>query len=275
MDKGVIMNGFKDFLESSGTHFEGLFSKLMKSKYGSRYVEISTNGRDGDFKVDGILENTTAFAVYAPESYNDKAAQTKLKSDFNGFIMHKNNGNWSQISKYIFVVKRERSGVTPKIMNLISEFNKFFPVEIWTLQDIESMILGHKIFSNDGILFENFKNEVYEILEYIINTDFASQPFRITLADEIQESILDKWCKPRFAFETLKIDQLKNDILNALHELCGYLTIEYMHLVSNDMILFNNSSHEEGEKLRNDLQPNSLRIRKRIGELYNELYSIK
>lgn len=31
-----------------GNHFEDLFSKLMKQKYGLRYQAISTYGRDGD-----------------------------------------------------------------------------------------------------------------------------------------------------------------------------------------------------------------------------------
>ena len=64
-----------------GNHFEDLFSKLMKQKYGLRYQAISTSGRNGDMSVDGVLDYSVAFAVYAPEVYKEKNAIWKLRSD--------------------------------------------------------------------------------------------------------------------------------------------------------------------------------------------------
>lgn len=90
-----------------GNHFEDLFSKLMKQKYGLRYQAISTSGRNGDMSVDGVLDYSVAFAVYAPEVYKEKNAIWKLRSDFNGFMEQRKNGQWGSIKTYCFVIKRE------------------------------------------------------------------------------------------------------------------------------------------------------------------------
>lgn len=87
-----------------GNHFEDLFSKLMKQKYGLRYQAISTSGRNGDMSVDGILDYNVAFAVYAPEVYREQNAVRKLKSDFNGFMEQRSNGQWGTIKTYCFVI---------------------------------------------------------------------------------------------------------------------------------------------------------------------------
>ena len=253
-----------------GNHFEDLFSKLMKLKY----QIISTSGRTGDMKVDGVLNYEIAFAVYAPEVYKEENVVQKLKSDFNGFMLHKKNGDWSYIRQYCFVIKRERSGITPKVGDLLASFNQIFPVLLVTMDDLKMIEKYYLPFSEDGYLLEEFKSDVTYIMEYIIETDFSAEPFDINLADEIC-SILGKWSKKKYSFRQQNIENLKNKICQCLGELCQYLSPVYMHYIENGRLMFNNSSIEEGDHLRDELAPQTYRIRQNIGNLLEELYNIK
>lgn len=148
------MNIYDELELAYGNHFEDLFSKLMKQKYGLRYQIISTCGNIGDMKVDGVLDCNIAFAVYAPEVYREQNVIQKLRTDFNGFMEHKRNGEWSSINQYCFVVKRERQGITPLVANQIFAFNKDFPVAVMTMEDLKKIADGYLTFSADGYLLE-------------------------------------------------------------------------------------------------------------------------
>lgn len=268
------MNIYNEFKKAYGNHFQDLFSDLMKQKYGLRYQPVSSYGSQGDMSVDGVLDSKTAFAVYAPETYNDQKTISKLKSDFSGFLKHKKNGDWKNIEQYIFVIKRDRAGITPAIMNLISEFKETFTVSIVTMDDLKLISKGYLPFSDDGKLLEEFKIDIIETMEYIIETDFSAQPFNLNLSDEIEE-IIKKWSKTKHSFKSEKIEDLKLQILESFRELCVYLTDLYVHALPDGRLLFNNDSPEAGERLRNEMQPQTYRIRCKIRDLLNELKSIK
>lgn len=119
-----------------------------------------------------------------------------MRSDFNGFLQNQKKGNWQNIVKYIFVIKRDRSGVTPNVLNIIAEFNKTFPVSIITMDDLKKLTHTTLPFSDDGMLLSEFKNDITDIMEYIIETDFAAEPFCISLADEI-EANMNKWIRKK------------------------------------------------------------------------------
>ncbi|WP_142414409.1 hypothetical protein [Hathewaya massiliensis] len=268
------MSIYDELKKAYGNHFQDVFSQIMKSKYGLNYVPTSTNGKFGDLKVDGVLNYITAFAVYAPEIYTDDKAIQKLKSDFRGFMDLKNAGKWEDIKEYFFVIKRKRSGITSTVINLISEFNKEFTVKIMTLDDIMGIISGYQPFSDDGILLRELKKDVTDIMEYVVNTDFASQPFSMRLADEIDD-ISSKWKKKRYVFSNQDIDNIKVDIIQSLTEICYYLTPEYVHPISDNQLLFNNDSSEAGEKLRNVLQPQILKMRCKVKRILDQLYKLQ
>ena len=201
------MNIYDELELAYGNHFEDLFSKLMKQKYGLRYQIISTCGNIGDMKVDGVLDCNIAFAVYAPEVYREQNVIQKLRTDFNGFMEHKRNGEWSSINQYCFVVKRERQGITPLVANQIFAFNKDFPVAVMTMEDLKKIADGYLTFSADGYLLEEFKVDVTDIMEYIRDTDFSAEPFDIFLGDRIV-AILEKWNKKKY--RKLKKRDIKN-----------------------------------------------------------------
>lgn len=270
------MNIYDELKTAYGNHFQDLFSKLMKEKYGPLYQPTITYGNAGDKCVDGVLNYDTAYAVYAPETYRDSNAIAKLKSDFNGFMKHRENGYWKQIQKYIFVIKIERNGVTSAVFNLISQFREVFNVEILTLEDLKLMEKNYLPFSDDGRLLFELKEDVTEVMEYIIETDFSAEPFFISLIDSIN-FIIEKWKKRRYTFKEEKVDELKNTILRTLNELSYYFDPLYVHILPNNvnLLMFNNDSIEAGERLRNELQPQTYRIRQEVYKLYTELYNIK
>lgn len=268
------MSIYEALKEANGMHFQNLFSQLMKEKYGSLYKPTRTHGNIGDMSVDGVLNFNTAFAVYAPETYNDKKTLEKINFDFNGFLKQRENGKWVLIQKLIFIIKSERNGITPTVLNLIMEINTKFPTDIWSLDDLKLLSTNYLPFSDDGRLLLEFKDDVTKTMEYIISTDFSAKSFSMSLPDEI-DGILEKWNKKQKSFKNENIEDLKNRILSLLRELCYYFTIEYVHPISKNFLMFNNDSYEAGERLRNEMQPQVHRIRCEMSELLNELYSIK
>ncbi|MFF2484741.1 hypothetical protein [Paenibacillus sp. NPDC058071] len=131
---------YKRLKKSDKNHFEDIFSNIMKRINGPNFHQTQTN--PGDKKVDGVLNGDTVFAVYAPETYKDKEALKKVKSDYEGFIKNRNDGYWSGIKKWIFVIKSPRKGATAPIQSYILNLNGKEEIEtgIWTLEDIKKMI---------------------------------------------------------------------------------------------------------------------------------------
>ena len=268
------MDLYDELKEAYGQHFQDKFTELMKKKYGIKYNSTSTNGKNGDRGVDGVLNSHIAFAVYAPEVYTEQKALQKIKNDFETFMKNKNNGAWGCIDQYIFVIKRERLGVTPDVLNeVISNFNTTSNVkfDIITMQDISNLCEDFLVFSDDGQLLNKFKNEVIPIMEYIIDTDFTAELFRLGLCDEI-EAATNKWRKVRYSFHNRALEHLKLQIMENLEELSMYLLPPYVRYNENSgMLIFANSSREEGERFQNDMKPNVRRLRKSIYELLNQL----
>lgn len=269
------MSIYEELKEANGIHFQNLFSQLMKEKYGPKYQPTRTHGNIGDMSVDGILNYETAFAVYAPETYNDKKVIAKIKSDFEGFLEQRENGNWADIQQLIFIIKSERSGITPTVLNLIMKINACFPVKVWSLDDLKYISTSYLSFSDDGRLLQEFKDDTTKLMEYIIETDFTAEPFLMSLYDDIQIGILPKWNKKMNSFKNKDMEDLKNRILGSLSELCNYLTPLYVHPLPNGLLMFNNSSQEQGERLREEMQPNVYKIRCKVRDFLNELYNIK
>lgn len=114
------------------------------------------------------------------------------------------------------------------MLNLISEFNEKFPVDIWTMDDLQQIVKGYLPFSSDGRLLVEFKADVIEIMEYIVDTDLAAEPFRMSLSDEIEIGILDKRRKYKYTFKTDEIEKMKSRILQTLQEKCSHKYFEFV-----------------------------------------------
>ena len=245
------MNIIEELKNSYGNHFQDLFTKLMKQKYGNRYQATATNGKIGDLKVDGILDFKIAYAVYAPEVFTEDKLLKKLDSDFHGFIeIRKNSKYWQQITNYIFIIKNIREGITPKIFDLITNFNQDFPVEILTMSDLEQLCNGYLPFSKDGVLLNEFKSDSVKILEYILKKDFIAEPFYLEIFDKI-EILKEKWSSKTKLFSDENIEAIKISIFNELTNLWNTLIEHGFHLLSdNERCLIDNDTEEKGYKLK-------------------------
>ncbi len=271
------MYSIEDFKMTNGNSFESLFHKLMKSKYGARYNEISPHGNIGDRKVDGVLDCEIAFAVYAPEIYKDNNTISKMRSDFEGFLQHRGDGYWKNIKQYIFVIKRERSGITANIHELLNEFMNYMAVQIWTLCEIEDMIKGYQMFSEDGRKLNLFKNDACVILKYIIDTDFTVCPFSVDFVDEI-DFVFKRWNDPQMGFDNKDTGELIKRILVNLDELTCLL--QSNHYIFNKNIqrvnyfLEHDDQGKSREYLKSVMEPNMFKIRKNIALCYASLFQV-
>ncbi|GAU77122.1 hypothetical protein [Fusibacter sp. 3D3] len=136
-----INNMYKKLKNLDGKAFEDMFSKIMKKKYKRKYQQTQNYGKQGDMKVDGILNDKVAFAIFAPETMNnlqDKAI-SKFRSDLKGFEKRKNDGEWKSIDEWIFVLKSDRKGIPPKLLEVVGDANNErdnIAIGIWSMDDI-------------------------------------------------------------------------------------------------------------------------------------------
>lgn len=121
-------------------------------------------------------------------------------------------------------------------------------------------------------VYSAFKQDSFEILRYCIDTDISAEPVKITLADEIN-ALLEKWQYDARKISNQEQAQIVAETLKALSEFEGYLSEKYMRYNSNcEALIFRNGSAEEGERLRNELHPESLRIRKALAALFKRMW---
>ncbi|WP_373262063.1 hypothetical protein [Hungatella hathewayi] len=267
------MFDFCELEKAYGNHFQDLFSQLMKEKHGMAYQPTCTYGNIGDMSVDGVFNSTIAFAVYAPEIYNDNKTLAKMREDINGFLEQRSNGNWQNITKYVFVIKKERAGITAPVLNLIGEFTNIFPVEIISLDDLRLLANSFLPFSSEGNLFLNFRNQVTPLLQYIIEIDFSASHFRASLPIEIDE-ICKQWDMVQNRFKNSNAEFLRRSILDLLNKLSSYLTPLNFYAIPNfegEFLMFNHQSDDARKRLE-DLRTQTYQIRCKLNTLLEDLY---
>lgn len=154
--------------------------------------------------------------------------------------------------------------------------NKYSVKELKLIRDnwyTKAEPLSHSdntLSNSDKQLLTQFENNTLNILEYIIDTDISNEYVDITLGDSIQ-GIIRFWRRKSNKFTNQSLESLKVDILNELAEYLSYLTNDYLRFHPSGNLIFKNSSTEEGIKLREELRPNTRRIRQNILKLYRSL----
>lgn len=126
----------------------------------------------------------------------------------------------------------------------------------------------------DSAFLERFKKEAEPIMEYCIEHDPSAEGTRITLVDEITYFI-SSW---KFDVRKIKDNVFRKlviDTMQVLSDYTYYLSDKFLRPIPGRNILwFRNESWEEGEQLRNILQPESYKKRCEIRDLYLRLYPI-
>lgn len=87
----------------------------------------------------------------------------------------------------------------------------------------------------------------------------------------------NKWQFDWRDFESEKIQEIVCHTLNNFNEYLYYLSDKYMRLLPSnpDFLICKNQSIEEGERLREELRPNFIRIREELRDRYLELWPAK
>lgn len=158
--------------------------------------------------------------------------------------------------------------------------NKYKPEELKAIRDkfyLKAENLSRRpnsMSETDIALLNELKNDYTDIIEYCIRTDFSSELVEIDLSERIHELEYYKWSKKKYTFTNIKLEELKSELLNCLGELTQYVSPEYLRLhEASGKLIFKNQSWEEGCKLRDELRPNTLRIRYKLKDLLNAIYN--
>lgn len=128
--------------------------------------------------------------------------------------------------------------------------------------------------ADDLSLLKEFRAESRDLLLYIIKNDPSAGPTEITLSDDIS-GLIEKWQFSVREIEDSTFRKLVLDILNTLREYTYYISEVFLRYIpGRDILWFRNESWEEGNRLRNELQPKSYELRCAIARLYERLYPI-
>lgn len=127
---------------------------------------------------------------------------------------------------------------------------------------------------NDKNFLQQFRNDVKDLMKYIIDTDPSAEPTRITLADEIND-VIHRWNFNLREIEDGDFRKLVIEIVKNLGEYTNYISDKYLRLIPERNVLwFRNESIEEGDRLRNELRPGSYALRLDLAMMYEYLYPI-
>lgn len=126
----------------------------------------------------------------------------------------------------------------------------------------------------DKVLLRQFKKDVKDLLKYCMENDLAAGATKISLADEIHD-MYRKWQYDLREIEDTAFRQLVIDTTQTLDEYSYYVSDVFLRWIPGmETLWFRNESAEEGDRLREVLQPKSHELRLAIAELYRRLYPI-
>lgn len=137
---------------------------------------------------------------------------------------------------------------------------------------VNLMFYNEKLNSSDSVLLQNFRNDCEPTMIYIIEHDPAGSATKVSLLDEI-EDIIRVW---KYAVRKVENNTLRKTMLSILQTLGAYteyLSDLYLRYIPDvDALYFRNESFEEGERLREVLQPKTYELREQTVELYKKLF---
>lgn len=142
-------------------------------------------------------------------------------------------------------------------------------------KDSKQPVLNVDTLSDDDKkLLKVFRNDCKEVMLYVIDNDPAAGPTAIWLSDTISE-VVQKWQLRYREAEDRVLRNLAADILKTLSEYTYYISDVFLRYIPERNVLwFRNESWEEGNRLRDVLQPKSYELRCKIAKLYEALYPI-
>ena len=132
----------------------------------------------------------------------------------------------------------------------------------------------NSLSEDDTRFLKRIREGAKPLFKYCIENDPSAGPTDLFLSDNITEFI-NSWKFDYREIQDYALRTLVKDTMDVLGEYTYYLSDQFLRLIPNtDTLWFRNESWEEGEQLRNILQPESYRLRCEIRDLYLRLYPL-
>lgn len=145
-----------------------------------------------------------------------------------------------------------------------------------TIPTIEMVSFGDmQITLADSKLLDEFKADYDEIIKECVKTDFTVPGVNIDLSDNITFLYQEKWDAKSLKFKKPELRKLIFATIEALSDLTGYLSDQYMRAINTPrgyVLIARNESWEQGCQLREVLRPQTMKLRYQLRDLYRELH---
>ena len=129
--------------------------------------------------------------------------------------------------------------------------------------------------NHDQELLSRFRKQSKPILRYCIENDPTATWTAGDLPDCIDALVCGAWQYDLREISDHEVRNLIIEIIETISQYRYYISDKYLRYVASvDKFLFRNESWEEGQRLRNEFQPESLKLRKKMANLYRRLYPI-
>jgi hypothetical protein len=212
MKNAYRLNLEVEYRRSSGSSFQLLFDRIMRSIHGDDYAATATYGNQGDLGCDGILRSRkTYFAVYAPNPYfRLKEAQNKMRKDFVRLLEC-----WEvakQVKQWTFVINYP--GAHPSLMALAEELEESHPglkVFVWSRHDLTQQLLAYARIDLLLTEFGRVENTAQELAPLTFVPEDTSLPSE-------QAILTYKRLKARLTGQKSEYDVLTDEWLTRINE---------------------------------------------------------
>ena len=216
------------------------------------------------------LHNATEKVAYLFEDILKEAASKKRNSTPKGATKTETKSASQRINDKILASGQAFTNAWSNVIeNLADELDDSHPSKRQN-----SKLVVEALSNQDSAFLKQFRERAKPILKYCIDTDPAAEATDLFLNDKIAD-LLNEW---KFEYREIEDAALRNivkDTLNVLNEYTYYISDKFLRLIPNKKVLwFRNESWEEGEQLRNVLQPESYRLRCEMRDLYLRLYPL-
>lgn len=216
----------KKILKANSNEFESFFCEIMKANHGTKFTMIAPYGNIGDRKNDGYFHKDGIFyQAYGPEDLKKKTTQinaiSKLEKDFRGLIEHQNQGNWTEVKEFYFVINDKMGGIKPdlakKAQDLSDEF--LIPISFLTAIDLKNEFFKLSKEQKEDILSVDIPDEIdYAILNYNILSDAIIYILNLDpLINSSKEKLIVSDFEKKIIFNNLNLQ-----ISGALNSHCYY-----------------------------------------------------
>lgn len=139
---------------------------------------------------------------------------------------------------------------------------------------ITDLLDEKKLNPKDLTFLDCFKTQVEPLLTYCIDHDPAGEGTKISLVDEIND-FLFSWKYDVRKMQDSCFRKIVIDTIDVLDSYTYYLSDKFLRRIPDTEILwFRNESLEEGNQLRDVLQPETLKKRTKMRDIYVRLYPI-